>query len=65
MMTSFLRAGSPQTEKAPEPKPETRAGSPLDAWGQMMETGQDMQRQYLASLQSIFDSAWSRGPKGS
>jgi hypothetical protein len=69
MMTSFLRVVAPQPRKKPEPEPgpepkpkkETEAaGSPFEAWGQMMETGQEMQRQYLASLQTIMDSTWSR-----
>ena len=69
MMTSFLRVVAPQPRKEPEPEPgpepkpkkETEAaGSPFEAWGQMMETGQEMQRQYLASLQTIMDSTWSR-----
>jgi hypothetical protein len=68
MMTSFLRAGFPQAQPAPKPEPEpepteaTSSGS-LGVWGQMMETGQEMQRQYLASLQGIFDGARSRGPE--
>ncbi len=63
MMTSFLRAGFPQAAKAPEPDPEPaqQPAGPIEAWGRMMEGGQDMQRQYLASLQNIFETTWGRG----
>jgi hypothetical protein len=65
MMTSFLRAGFPPAEKAPEPEPRKAepTAEALGAWGQMVETGQEMQRQYLASLQGILDSAWGRSPE--
>ncbi|HZH51370.1 MAG TPA: DUF937 domain-containing protein [Microvirga sp.] len=52
LMTGFLQAPAPQ-------QPQTPPSSP---WTEMMETGRDMQRQYLASLQSIFDEA-SKKPK--
>jgi hypothetical protein len=61
MMESFLSAASsakPKPEKPEEPS------SPMAAWGQMMEKGQEMQRQHLESLQAIFDNAWNRGPQG-
>lgn len=52
LMASFLQAPAPQ-------QPQTPPSSP---WTDMMETGRDMQQQYLASLQSIFDEA-SKKPK--
>ena len=33
----------------------------VSAWEEMMEKGRDMQKQYLASLQSIFDEAAKAG----
>jgi hypothetical protein len=79
MMTSFLRASGappaqPQPKPAPEPEPEPVQEPPtpegqdaFQAWGDMMEKGQEMQRQHLESLQSIFEGVWGRGPgrKGS
>ena len=75
MMAGFLRASGaprPQPEPVPEAKPEPeppapepgRAGAqdPFQAWGEMMEKGQEMQRQHLDSLQSIFEGVWGRGP---
>jgi hypothetical protein len=73
MMASFMRpAAVAKPVPAPEPKPEPRAkpepepkqpaaADPVEAWGQMMETGREMQQQHLASLQSIFDSFWGGG----
>lgn len=65
MMTSFLKGVAPQPRKAPEPEPapeeeKASAGGPFEAWGQMMDKGHEMQRQYLASLQTIFDSTAGR-----
>jgi hypothetical protein len=51
LAASFLQAPNP-SRQAPEPPP-----SPSDPWMEMMEKGRDMQMQYLASLQSIFESA--------
>jgi hypothetical protein len=81
MMASFLRppgsAGSqarkpdlPTPEPpAPEPRqpepPKAEAGNPFQAWGEMMEKGQEVQRQHLASLQAILDEVWKRGPERS
>jgi hypothetical protein len=73
MMTSFLRAVAPPPQQAPESEPEPKpepaskeqtpsAGGPFEAWGQMMEKGQEMQRQYLASLQTILDGSPGRSP---
>jgi hypothetical protein len=59
MLAAFL--GKPA---APEPAPERDAGQnpadPVEAWGQMMESGQEMQRQHLHALQAIFDTALGR-----
>ena len=69
MMASFLAAQrGPAAKEAEAPKPETGpagadAAGALEAWGQMMESGREMQQQHLASLQSIFDSLWRRGDK--
>ena len=51
LMSGFLQL-SPPPNPAPQPEP-----SPSLPWTEMMETGRDMQMQYLASLQSIFESA--------
>lgn len=62
MMASFMRnPASPPPKEEPEPAPSS-APEPtaIDAWGQMMETSQEMQRQHLASLQSIFEGVWGR-----
>jgi hypothetical protein len=58
-MAGFLGTASrPETEKTgPQPQPD-----PMEAWGEMMEKGQEMQRQHLETLQAIFDSAWKRDP---
>ncbi len=70
MMASFLAAQrSPLAQSNEPPKPEAPAAdtpklearSGLEAWGQMLESGREMQQQHLASLQSIFDSMWRRG----
>lgn len=61
MMASFMRASQP---KAPEPPPEPEAqpaAGAAEAWGQMMESGREMQQQHLASLQAIFESFWNQG----
>jgi hypothetical protein len=66
MMASFLAAQRvPAARGAEAPKPEAGSGSPdaagaFGAWGQMMDSGREMQQQHLASLQSIFDSMWRR-----
>jgi hypothetical protein len=50
LMASFVQLSSP-------PRPTSPQISPSSApWVEMMETGRDMQMQYLASLQSIFES---------
>jgi hypothetical protein len=54
----------PEPEAAPEPPPQAPAAEApdaLQAWGEMMEKGHEMQRQYLESLQSIFNEVWGRG----
>jgi hypothetical protein len=45
----------------PAPEPPKPPSSP--SWGEMMEQGREMQSQYLASLQSIFEEAWKAEPK--
>ena len=48
----------------PPPAPEPpKPASP--SWDEMMEQGREMQSQYLASLQSIFQEAWKSEPKKS
>ncbi len=61
MMAAFLRTPAEQTP--PEPKKPESPQTPVEAWGQMVEKGQEMQRKHLESLQSIFDSAWGRSPE--
>ena len=56
MMASFL----PPVDKegaSPAKQPEDRVEDKPPAWEEMMARGRDMQEQYLASLQSIFDEA--------
>ena len=57
MMAAFM---PPAPEPSPSAKPEPPA-SP--SWDEMMEQGREMQSQYLASLQSIFQEAWKGEPK--
>ncbi len=71
VMASFLKppaGAAPAPEAAPEPRPEPASkaspeADPLQAWGDFMEKGQEMQRQHLASLQSIFEGVWGPGGK--
>jgi hypothetical protein len=56
MMTGFLQMSQPE-KPAPQPLPSS------PSWEGMMEQGREMQSQYLASLQSIFDEAWKTDPK--
>jgi hypothetical protein len=51
MMAGFLQMSQP-------PKPQPEPSQPSSAWEDMMEKGCEMQSQYLASLQSIFEEAW-------
>lgn len=52
MMARFLQAATP-----PQPPPQQES-QPSPPWGEMMDRGREMQAQYLASLQSIFEDAW-------
>ena len=63
----------PKVEPQPQPQPPAPpraelpapdAQNPFQAWGEMMEKGQEMQRQHLESLQSIFEGVWGRKPGG-
>jgi hypothetical protein len=56
MMAAFVP--SPPTPEPPKP-----ASSP--SWDEMMAQGREMQSQYLASLQSIFEEAWKGESKKS
>ena len=60
MMSAFL--SKPPEPPPPEPEQPEAAQTPMEAWGQMLETGQDMQRKHLESLQAIFDGSSGRGP---
>jgi len=65
MMAPFL---NPSSSAGSSAKSEPAASEPpasAEAWEQMMGAGREMQKQYLASLQSIFDNAWNRKPGGS
>jgi hypothetical protein len=70
MMAGFLNP-PPQPERRaksapaakPRPEPPEPPANPLEAWEKMMDAGREMQRQHLASLQSIFESAWGRSPQ--
>jgi hypothetical protein len=57
MMANFLQAATP----AKPPRPQDSQASP--SWEKMMETGREMQKQYLTSLQSIFEDAWKAPEK--
>jgi hypothetical protein len=57
MMAPFL-----QTPPSAKPSP-AQASQPSSAWEEMMEQGREMQSQYLASLQSIFEEVWKVAPK--
>lgn len=59
MMAGFL----PSPAATGQAKDETASPDTLPAWEDMMEKGRDMQKQYLASLQSIFDEAQKAGAK--
>jgi hypothetical protein len=61
MMASFMRAPAAAPPE-PEPEPEPEATGTVQAWGQMMDTGRELQQQHLASLQSIFDTFWGQAP---
>lgn len=68
LMAGFLNPSSAQkrsVKSAPAAKPqaEPQAANPLPPWDMMMEAGREMQRQHLASLQTIFDAAWGRSPQ--
>lgn len=70
MMAPFLNpSSSAGTSAKSEPAASEQAASEppasAEAWEQMMGAGREMQKQYLASLQSIFDSAWNRKSGGS
>ena len=63
MMASFL----PPVDKdsaSPAKQPEDQVEDKPPAWEEMMARGRDMQKQYLASLQSIFDEAEKATRKG-
>jgi hypothetical protein len=55
----------PRESSASEPPPELAAPEPphdpFAFFSQMMETGLEVQGQYLANLQNIFDSYWGAG----
>jgi hypothetical protein len=61
---------TPETAEPPEPEapePEPAAPEPphdpFAFFNQMMETGLQVQGQYLASLRNIFDTYWGAGPE--
>jgi hypothetical protein len=61
MMSGAL--GGPAAPELPVP-PEPKAPQPQDPFEffhQMMATGLEVQQQYLAALQNIFDSYWGAG----
>ncbi len=70
LWTIWMKAATPEKKPEPHPfeelmaafmPPQTAPQSPQSPppapWAEMMETGRDMQKQYLASLQSIFEEA--------
>lgn len=54
MMEGFLQMSAP-------PKPQEQA--PASSWTETMDKGREIQIQYLTSLQSILEDAWTPGPK--
>ncbi|MET0744657.1 MAG: hypothetical protein ABWY78_14895, partial [Microvirga sp.] len=60
MMAPFLNPPTPAESPA-----KSEAAESAQAWEHMMGAGREMQKQYLTSLQSIFDGAWNRKPGGS
>ena len=50
----------PRSDREPTPP----QGDAFDTWGRMFKTGQDVQEQYAASFQNIFDTVWGRKPGG-
>ncbi len=59
MSAAFLQMAQP-----PRPTQEASPSS-SPSWEAMMEQGREMQAQYLASLQSIFEEAWKIEPRKS
>jgi hypothetical protein len=77
LWANWMKAASPPEKKAPSnpfeeimaafapppPAPEPPKPPASPSWDEMMEQGREMQSQYLASLQSIFEEAWKTEPK--
>jgi hypothetical protein len=64
--TPFEEMMAPFMNPPESAKPDTSdAAASAEAWEHMMGAGREMQKQYLASLQSIFDSTWNRKPDAS
>lgn len=65
MMSGMLGArAAPPAAPEPPPQPQPQPPSPqnpLEFFGQMAETRLEVQQQYLANLQNIFNSYWSAG----
>jgi hypothetical protein len=57
----FERMLGQQRAAAPEPRPEAAAANPFAMWGQMFETGREVQEQHLKNLQNVLDSFWGAG----
>jgi hypothetical protein len=55
-------AAPPEPEREPEPQPEPIPKQEQDPLARMVDAGREAQRQYIASLQSIFDQFWGAGP---
>ena len=59
MMAAFTPPPQPEAKPAPEPKGQA---GPEEMWEQMMGAGREMQKQYLASLQSALEGSWAQKP---
>ena len=55
----------PRRERWPPSDPDASRphGDAFETWGRMFKAGQDVQEQYAANLQGIFDSVWGKPPR--
>lgn len=66
MMTAMMGGGketAPAPVEPPPPPERPPLQSPVEFFGQMFETGREVQQQQLATLQNIIDGYWGGGSK--